>query len=192
MFLLFLRGGQEAGCNLFCKISSFYMLAPFLLFVFVCVCLAGDEGFGALIPLALFLGALVTVAATVKPLYRYLFTAATMPLLLFAALLAEWSTQDGRGYLHGRAGVLRGRLYFIFLPLFGCYAMAWWLLNNLPYIWDANFAAPDAVDDAKKPPNIHQKRFSRLFKRDSQDYGKSADGQVIFGAARGRTIFMPH
>ena len=23
-------------------------------------------------------------------------------------------------------------------------------------------------------------------------YGKSADGQVIFGAARGRTIFMPH
>ena len=192
MFLLFLRGGQEAGCNLFCKISSFYMLAPFLLFVFVCVCLAGDEGFGALIPLALFLGALVTVAATVKPLYRYLFTAATMPLLLFAALLAEWSTQDGRGYLHGRAGVLRGRLYFIFLPLFGCYAMAWWLLNNLPYIWDANFAAPDAVDDAKKPHNIHQKRFSRLFKRDSQDYGKSADGQVIFGAARGRTIFMPH
>ena len=158
--------------------------------VFACVCIAGNEGFGAVVPLALFLAALTAVATSVKPLYRYLVAAASAPLLLFAVLFAEWANQEGEGWLHGRAGPLRGRLYFIFLPLFACYACAWWLHANLPYIWDANFAPPLAFDNARKH-DVKAKRFSRLFRGGESDYGKSQDGQVIFGAARGATIYMP-
>lgn len=108
------------------KLVVFWCGPPFFLLIFsiLCVSSAAPNPFVVTASFGIFYIDASLVATAIKPVCKYLFVSAGVPLCLFAVLHSLWSTRT----------LTFSTPHLVFLPMYVFYLELWWLHRNLPLL----------------------------------------------------------